>query len=158
MENGNVERVLTMASGAADAIRQRVTDLERIEGDLAHLDGRTCTGVEYWRRETGKPDRLYMNHSVDAACPMHGNPAPGARVRSYVGSDPDRIAEAREALAREKTRHDLEQEAQAIRHGLASCGYSLRQFYGTLGVRVGDDGNVVTAGDGGHQGGVTIGW
>lgn len=140
MDNGNLERVLAMASGAGDAIRRRVADLARIEGELAHLDGHTCTGVEYWRREGGKPDRLYLNHSVDQACPLHGTPSPGGRLRSYVGSDPDRIAEARAALEREKTRHDLEREAQTIRHGLAGCGYHLRAFYGTLGVRVGDDG------------------
>ena len=140
MDNGNLERVLRMAGGAADAIRQRVADLERIEGDLAALDGHTCTGVEYWRREDGKPDRLYMNHSVDQACPMHGKPSPGGRLRSYVGSDQARIEEARAALERERTRHDLESEAQAARHGLAACGYHLRAFYGTLGVRVGDDG------------------
>ncbi|HUX31974.1 MAG TPA: hypothetical protein VMV78_15320, partial [Thiobacillus sp.] len=112
MDNGNLERVLRMAGGAADAIRRRVADLERLERDLAALDGHTCTGVEYLRREDGKPDRLYMNHSIDQACPMHGKPSPGGRLRSYVGSDQARIEEARAALEREKTRHDLEHEAQ----------------------------------------------
>jgi len=140
MDNENLERVLRMADGASDAIRRRVADLERIERDLANLGGHTCTGVEYWRREDGKPDRLYMNHSVDQACPLHGKPSPGGRLRSYVGSDLDHIAEARAALEREKTRHDLEHEAEMIRHGLVSSGYYLRQFYGNLGVRIGDDG------------------
>jgi len=140
MDNENLERVLRMADGAGDAIRRRLADLARIEGELANLDGHTCTGVEYWRREAGKPDRLYMNHSIDQACPLHGKPSPGGRLRSYVGSDQDRIAEARAVLALERTRHDLEREAEVIRHGVTSCGYYLRQFYGNLGVRVGDDG------------------
>lgn len=140
MSDVDVDRLVRMAEGCAGAIRQKVGELEALGVELADLDGRTCTGVEYWRREMGKPDRLYINHSVDAACSSHGKPSPGGRLRCYVGSDPARVEEARAAMAREARRAELERQAQTIRQGLASCGYRLRAVYGALGCQVEEGG------------------
>jgi len=131
--NIDVDRLVRLAAGAGDALRARADELACLRADLAALDGQTCTGVEYVRREAGKPDRLYMNHGTDQACPLHGKPEPGGRLRSYVGSDPDRIAEARAAMALEKRRADLEREVGTAERGLAACGNALRHFYGLLG-------------------------
>lgn len=136
----DIERLATMASGCEAALRQRFDALDDLQAELDALDGTTCTGREYWRREDGKPDRLYLNHSIDQACPLHGKPDPKRRLRVYVGSDPARIAEARAAMAREQKRRDLERELSRLRGGLASCGHHLRSFYSLLGYTVEEDG------------------
>lgn len=137
-----IERVLAMAGGIENAVRTREADLSRLVGELAALDGRTCTGREWWR-DKDHPTRvakLYALHSIDQTCPLHGTPSPGERLRVYVGSDPDRIAEARAAMEREARRQGLEVELAATRRGLQNCGHALWRFYDYLDYKVGDDG------------------
>ena len=45
-----------------------------------------CTGVAYWRNDAGAA-KLYFNHGIDVACPVHGTPPPGKRLRSYIGTN-----------------------------------------------------------------------
>jgi len=126
--NVDVDRLRRWAAGAEGALQARVDELVRLRADLAALDGQTCTGREFWQ---GK--RLYANHSVGKACPVHGKPEPGGRLRCYVGSDPTRIERARAAMALEKQRADLEREVRTAEHGLAAVGNALRHYYGLLG-------------------------
>jgi len=126
--NVDVDRLRKWAAGAGDALEARVDELARLRVDLAALDGQTCTGREFWQ---GK--RLYANHSINQACPLHGRPEPGARLRCYVGSDPDRIERARAAMALEQNRVSLEREVRTAEHGLAAVGNALRHYYGLLG-------------------------
>jgi len=126
--NVDVDRLVRLAAGAGDALRARVDELARLRADLAALDGQTCTGREYWQR-----GRLYANHSINQACPVHGKPEPGGRLRCYVGSDPAHIERARAAMALETRRADLEREVRTAEHGLAAVGNALRHYYGLLG-------------------------
>jgi len=139
----DIERLATMASGCATALRARFDALATLQAELDALDGTTCTGREWWRDKdhATKTPKLYILHSIDKACPLHGDPSPGKRLRCYVGTDADRIAEARAAMEREQKRRDLERELSRLRGGLASCGYHLQAFYGQLGYTVGEDGH-----------------
>jgi len=138
----DIDRLATMASGCEVALRQRFDALDGLQAELDALDGQTCTGREWWRDRDHptKTPKLYILHSIDKACPLHGDPSPGGRLRCYVGSDPAKIAEARAAMAREQKRQDLEREVSRLRGGLASCGYHLRAFYDLLAYTVGEDG------------------
>ena len=138
----DIDRLATMASGCEAALRQRFDALDTLQAELDALDGQTCTGRKWWRDRDHptKTPKLHILHSIDAACPLHGEPEAGGRLRCYVGSDADRIAEARAAMVREQHRRDLERELSRLRGGLASCGYHLQSFYGLLGYVVGADG------------------
>ena len=42
----NVDRLLNLAAGCQEAIRQRAQDLADLQEELQGLDGRACTGRE----------------------------------------------------------------------------------------------------------------
>jgi len=138
----DIDRLATMAGGCEAALRARFDALDGLQAELDALDGQTCTGREWWRdaNHPTKTPKLYILHSIDQACPLHGEPSPGGRLRCYVGSDPAKIDEARAAMEREQKRRDLEHELSRLRGGLSSCGYHLQTFYGLLGYVVGADG------------------
>jgi len=146
MNDLNINRLLDMAAMCETAIQDCVNELTSLQAGLEELGGQTCTGREWWRDRghLTRESKMYILHSVDAACPVHGKPEPGKRLRVYIGRDRERINEAREAIAREVQRQEMETRAQEIRHGLASCGYYLRQFYGQLGYKNVAMGGVVT--------------
>jgi len=138
----DIDRLATMASGCEVALRQRFDALDGLQAELDALDGQTCTGREWWRDRDHptKTPKLYVLHSIDQVCPLHGEPEAGGRLRCYVGSDPGKIDEARAAMEREQKRRGLERELSRLRGGLASCGYHLRAFYDLLAYTVGEDG------------------
>ena len=145
----DITRIVTMAAGCEKALQDSVEEIERLQGELAALDGNTCTGRKYWRdkNDDGKEAKLYILHSIDQACPVHGTPDDGKRLRVYVGTDGRRIREAKAAMEREDVRKRLAFELSQIEGGLRSCGYYLQQFYGQLGYRIVDDGTAVRRGD-----------
>jgi len=145
-----VARVAKMAAGCEAALLDSLAEVERLSGELVALDGRTCTGREYWRDKdiAGKEAKLYVNHSIDQVCPLHGTPEPGKRIRQYVGTDLSAIREAKEAIEREGTRRRLESELAKITRGLRRCEYQLQEFYGLLGFEVQEDGTAVRRGGG----------
>lgn len=136
------ERLIGMVSGIEDAIKTRQAEMTEMERELAALDGTTCIGREWWRDKDHprKEAKLYINHSIDQACPLHGKPEPGGRLRVYVGSDFANIADVREAMDREVHRQELERRLRKIQSGLSNCGYSISRFYDYLGYDVGMDG------------------
>lgn len=142
MHEPDVDRLLNLASGCEEAIRRRLDDLDHLSAELEALDGQTCTGREWWR-DKGHPTKaakLYILHSISQACPVHGTPATGERLRVYIGCDRRKIVAARAAMDREGKRRDLEIRLEALRRGLSSCDYRLRTFYRLLNYQVGDDG------------------
>jgi len=144
MQELDIDRLMNLAAGCEEAIRQRVDDLMRVQEELQGLDGRTCTGREYWRDKDHptKTAKLYVLHSIDQACPLHGEPEPEDRLRVYVGSKFARIREARRAMELEDERRRLEAQRGEIQRGLASCSYHLQSFYSLLGYTVGEDGRL----------------
>jgi hypothetical protein len=105
---------LTSIAARLDALTDQIDALEAQVADLDEAG--VCTGVPYWRDGTGgsraRP-KLYANHGVDQACPIHGRPEPGKRLRTYVGADPEAQEEALAAIARYEQKADLE---TCIRH------------------------------------------
>jgi hypothetical protein len=138
----DIDRLARMAGGCETALRARFDALDGLQAELDALEGTTCTGREWWRDRDHptKTPKLYILHSIDQVCPLHGEPEAGGRLRCYVGSGPGKIDEARVAMEREQKRRELERELSRLRGGLASCGYHLRAFYDLLGYQVGEDG------------------
>jgi hypothetical protein len=143
----NTERLAHLAAGCADVIQRRLDEIPQLEAELEGLNGNTCTGREWWRdrNHESKTPKLYILHSVDQACPLHGKPEPGDRLRVYVGSDPANIAEARAAMDREDLRKRLETRLDNIVHGLSRSDHYLHSFYSVLGYIINDDDGAVTS-------------
>jgi len=62
MYDPNVDRLLNLAAGCQEVIRQRVEDLAHLQEELQGLDGRTCSGREWWRDQDHptKTAKLYI--------------------------------------------------------------------------------------------------
>lgn len=93
----------------ANALRNLDQQTAALRVQIAELDeAGICTGVVYWRRENGKPDRMYANHGINETCPLHGRPKPDKRLRTYVGPNPERQARIQAAMKRRREKLDLE--------------------------------------------------
>ena len=128
----------TQAMTIADklqTIAQRLEELEQQTSDLqaqiAALDSAgICTGTAYWRDgNNGHEPKLYANHSVDRPCPIHGQPAPGKRIRAYVGTDPDRQAEALAAIERLEEKTELESHTRQIEAQIRRIEQAINDAY-----------------------------
>lgn len=115
-------------------IDARIADLERLHAELAQVTKNSCTGVAHWRdSEDPKIARkLYANHGKDVACPVHGQPAQGKRLRVYIGSSPPKIDAALRAIALNKNRLQVSREAARTRNQLSQAAHSLRRVYYAL--------------------------
>ncbi len=141
----DTDKTLTMAEQCADAIRWRTQEIPHLETALADLDGNTCNGWEIWR-DKGHPTKapkLYVFHRTGETCPLHGGaPENGGRLRTYIGCDPDNIAEAQAAMMRHTEKKEIEAQLSKIKYGLLSCGYYLDQFFASLDYTVRDNGTI----------------
>lgn len=138
------DMTLTLAEQCADAIRWRTQELPHLKTALADLDGNTCNGWEIWRdldHPTRSP-KLYVFHSTGDTCPLHGSEENGGRLRTYIGCDPDNVAEAQSAMMRHTEKRELEAQLTKLEYGLASCGYYLKQFFASLDYTVSADGTI----------------
>jgi len=73
-----------------------------------------CNGSEYWRKEDGKPDRLYANHGEGQVCDIHGQHKHGYRLRKYIGSNPGKIKECMDMMERYREWRRLENQKDEI--------------------------------------------
>jgi hypothetical protein len=127
-----------LASLAENPIIARLHELEQVTRALDKLTGWTCTGRVHWRDRNapGKTPKMIVIHFIDQACPLHGAPEAGKRLRVYVGTDEARQAVAVAAIQDEEERRGLEQRKEGIERALHRCGYNLRQSYECLGYTV----------------------
>lgn len=137
--------LLMLADNLKQAIQTRLLDLVEFQEKLDLLQGHTCTGRPHWRDSIieNLTTKLYIIHSVDASCPLHGTPMPGKRVCTYIGSKPEKIETALAAIEREKERRDLEYRHSILLQDLHALGYHLRNCYNNLDYQVpkpGEDG------------------
>ena len=137
------DRLLNLAAACVEAIRRRLHDLTHLQEELEALRGNTCMGREYWRAKhhPTRMAKLYILHSIDQVCPIHGTPQLGTRLRVYIGSDPYKIAEAREYIRRLQKWWNLERQIEALQRSLSSCEDLLRSFYDALDYTVGNSGH-----------------
>ncbi|MCP4539737.1 MAG: hypothetical protein GY832_21575 [Chloroflexi bacterium] len=92
-----------------------LTDLDRklayLRADVADLEtAGICTGSAAWRHDNGTAPKMYANHGMRQSCPVHGEPPANGRLRSYVGLDPARQAQARATMDRCRKKAELEQQ------------------------------------------------
>lgn len=125
----------TLAAALPEAIIARYTEYLATLADLAALDGITCTGAVHWRdnAKSTATAKLYINHSIDAACPVHGKPKPGSRLRSYIGTDPSKQRVAHEAIEREKERKGTAQRVKFMETALYQAAREIRSALSLLG-------------------------
>jgi hypothetical protein len=125
-----LRRLTQLADGP---VSLRLAELDRITERLTQLAGVTCTGHIWWRdKDTDKP-KLYANHGIDQACPIHGLPQKGKRLRIYVGTDPDKQELALAQMRDETTRAELAQRHKGIVQSLRRAAYHISKFYAALG-------------------------
>ena len=131
----------TLAAALPEAIITRYAAYLQELADLTALDGITCTGAPHWRDNTKSTAtaKLYINHSIDAACPVHGKPKPGSRLRSYIGTDPSKQRVAHEAIEREQERQTTAQRVKIMEAALYQAARELRSALSLLGYTTPED-------------------
>lgn len=110
--------LITVAARLAEAVPETLGYATRLGEAAARLAAHACTGAPYWRDKDapGRRPKLYVIHGLNQACPLHGTPAPGDRIRTYVGCAPEKQRAAGAAMADEARR-------QALRALLTALGY-----------------------------------
>ncbi len=128
-----LRRLTQLADGP---VSLRLAELDRITERLTQLAGVTCIGHVWWRdKDTDKP-KLYANLGVNQACPSHGIPPKGKRLRIYIGTDPDKQELVRAQMRDEKTRVELAKRHKGIVQSLHRSAYHISKFYAALGYSV----------------------
>ena len=109
---------------------------EALSNILLELADNHCTGSEHWR-DANVPNRdpkLYVIHPLNAVCPIHGNPEPGKRIRTYVGTNPAKIEAAQQAIARYRHYNNAFIELQALRRRINQARANIKQAWYELGL------------------------
>jgi hypothetical protein len=138
----DIEQLVEIAEALPDAILERERKLEGLRQRLDWLESWSCNGTEYWRdrnHPTREP-KLYINHGVDQACPMHGTPEPGKRLRIYLGANERRIEDARGWLENEKERKALEYKFNRLRNAMNRLNTQIRRLFAEIGYKIDDEG------------------
>lgn len=125
---------LTLLSGLPQALRHRTTGLIQLTNQRNHLAQQVCTGRPHWRDRNaeGKTAKLYVLHSTDQSCPIHGTPDPGARLRVYVGNKPTLVADALAAIERTTEHDNLQRRLRALLRSIDSVTYWAKACYREL--------------------------
>jgi hypothetical protein len=119
----DVEQLARIAEQLPDAIRERASGLGELQERIAYLSANSCPGVEYWRDNATSP-KLYINHGIDEACPIHGRPpSRGGRIRAYIGTDPEKQRQAREYIANHAWLGLAQRELRELGRLFQSIGY-----------------------------------
>jgi hypothetical protein len=114
------------------AVQDALDQLDHLTAVIEEIKARgICTGTVYWRDQETNP-KMYANHGTDQACPIHGTPESGSRLRVYVGTDEERQQRTLEAMQRRETLHDLARQKSALDHALNSATWSLRRILSDL--------------------------
>lgn len=111
-------------------------DITHLQTELDRLANVHCTGKAHWRdtNNSNKTPKLYVIHGTNSVCPIHGTPEPGSRIRSYIGSNPEKITRAQDAMRRCDITVQLTKEynhlSRKLRHGLSA----IMRIYWSLGI------------------------
>jgi len=109
-------------------------DCAQLIQQIDKLEETHCTGSEHWR-DTNKSKhapKLYVIHRTDVACPVHGTPAHGKRIRSYVGSNAGNIETARAAIAQGSIYLQAKQDIRRKTRNIQSAIHTLQRVYWAL--------------------------
>jgi len=110
------------------------TELRDLTAELLELKETHCTGSEHWRdaNDDSLKPKLYVIHHTGIACPIHGQPEPGKRIRTYIGSNKDKIHEAQVAIARGRLYRETMTKLRRRHAALESASYTIRQVFWNL--------------------------
>ncbi len=108
--------------------------LAEVTQQIDALDGKTCTGHIWWRdkKKLDKPNKMYINHNMNQACPLHGTPEKGKRIRVYIGTDPNKQKAAEIDLDAEARLVKLGQTRRTLESALSRATSRLQDYYRTL--------------------------
>lgn len=118
---------------ALDDARQKC---EKLSNLLLELANNHCTGTEHWRDANAdhRKPKLYIIHPLNQPCPIHGDPKPGKRIRTYIGTDPTKIEEAQQAIARHRHYENAFRELQYWHQHIKHAAGNIRQAWIELGL------------------------
>jgi uncharacterized protein (DUF952 family) len=124
------------ASQLPQALELAQQQCEVLSNILLELANDHCTGTEHWRdanTDHRKP-KLYVIHPLNAVCPIHGDPKPGKRIRTYIGSNPTKIEAAQEAISRHRHYNNAFHELQNLHRSINRAHGNIRQAWIELGL------------------------
>ena len=122
-------------------LHERTAALPRLRQEEKELAANHCNGTIYWRDSNTLNPKMYVNHSINTPCPIHGTPNPNGRLRTYIGTDPDKQAAACANIARQDDYHRIQSQVQALTHTIARLSYDLRKMFKDLGYELGERGD-----------------
>lgn len=130
-----IDKLNKVALYVENAIDSAETVLDELAEKIEALDGKTCTGSEHWRdkEHPTRDAKMQALHGKDVSCPIHGKPVKGGRMRSYVGSNPDKITGIREAWRLHTVRKELLAQQGHARNRLRNAVNSMEGFFTNLG-------------------------
>lgn len=133
-QDDRITYALDLIGRLPDAIEHRLAEHTDLQQQLAELDGNTCTGTEHWRdtKNAKHAAKLYVIHRIDQSCPIHGQPDPGKRLRTYIGSKPGKIDQARNAIEREGRYLKLRKQQRGYDELVARILYRIKGLYWIL--------------------------
>jgi hypothetical protein len=107
-----------------DELSEREKDLAKAEeNERQWLHMPRCNG----NTSVQADGRMYVTHSTGESCPLHGEPKTSKRrIRSYVGTKPDRQREATEAI---NNYHAWREAAQQKRRAAESLRRMITDMY-----------------------------
>jgi len=126
-----LEQMATLATLATGPLLAARHERDRIIAEITTYTNASCTGTLHWRDPGGNP-KLYIIHATGQACPLHGTPARGTRIRTYIGTNPAKQAEATDQVCAEATLRKLRARLARIERALSSASYNLRRYYADL--------------------------
>ena len=130
------DEIKYQASQLPQALDFARTNCQICNVTVERLTNDHCTGAEHWRdahTDHRKP-KLYIIHPLNVACPIHGNPEPGKRIRTYIGTDPAKIAAAQEALTRHRHYKNAFRELQELHRCIHRAHVSIKEAWFALGL------------------------
>jgi len=134
-------QILQHASQLPQALEATRILAEMLNNQLLKLTNNRCNGSEHWRDANAnhRKPKLYIIHPQDCACPIHGQPEPGKRIRTYVGTDPAKIEGAQEAIARNRHYNNTLRELQDLHRRMRHAHSHIQRARHGLGLTPPDD-------------------
>lgn len=131
-------QIHSLIANTGPILEQQRKELSALTSELAALERRRCTGKAHWRdlRDSHKKPKLYVIHATDTPCPLHGKPVTGARIRTYVGTNPAKKQRAINAMQNNEAYKTLQAEHDRLDGRIRSLIYMISRTYWTLGLDI----------------------
>ena len=132
MDTDEITILTKLAAHTQQPLTTALDALTEIQTQINQLAGHTCTGTIWWRDPNSEQPKMYIIHRKDECCPTHGMPDRGKRLRIYIGTDPDRQAEAHAILDAKARLVKLRSRKQGLDRALSVALRYLPDYYNAL--------------------------